>query len=269
MKKLKKSYKKVKKKLGAIDLSVIDSAASDLARKQADAALVEALADTGLTDKQIKKIRKKVRNSIDLSGISARQIKEVKDAVNALAGAPDLKTPSVDWDQKEAKKILKKMDKQVDILLSHSGRLLEMSREAEKLGGMLSEMSKGVNELADGGESLYKGIKAFSDGIDALDKGAAQLKKGSGRLKSAGNEMVDGMDELRDNVRDMADGLKEFRDEDMDDLTDLSGPELKRIVNTIRALRKNDIRYENFSGILPGKTGEVRFLIETEEIDTE
>lgn len=265
VKKMKKSYKKAKKALKEIDLQSIDSKATSLARKQAAAAVGNALADSGLSKKQIKKIKKKVRNSIDLSGVSDEQAAKVTKAIDRLS-APKVSVPEISWDREKAQKLLKKMNKQMDIIISYSDALLGMTKQAAALGKTLSGLSEGVNALSKGSDDLATGVKAFCKGVNAIDTGASQLKSGSKQLKKAGGKMVDGMGELKDGVKEMSDGLNDFKEDGLEDLKKTAGPEMKRIVNTIKALKESDTGYFNYSGILPGKTGEVRFLIETEEI---
>ena len=59
---------------------------------------------------------------------------------------------------------------------------------------------------------------------------------------------------------------EEFDEEGIQKLADLAGEDLQNLVDRIRALKEADGRYINFGGILPGKTGSVRFIIETDEI---
>ena len=136
VKKMKKSYKKAKKTLKEIDLQSIDSKATSLARKQAAAAVGNALADSGLSKKQIKKIKKKVKNSIDLSGVSDEQAAKVTKAIDRLS-APKISVPEISWDKEKAQKLLKKMNKQMDIIISYSDALLGMTKQAAALGKTL------------------------------------------------------------------------------------------------------------------------------------
>ncbi len=265
VKKMKKSHKKAKKTLAEIDLKSIESDAESLAKKQAAAAVGDALADSGLSKKQIKKIKKKVKNSIDLSGVSDAQAAKLKKAADQLS-VPKISVPAISWDKEKAQKLLKKMNKQMTIIISCSDGLLGMAKQAAALGQTLSGLSEGVNALSEGSDQLASGVKAFCEGIEAIDTGTAQLKTGSGQLASAGGKMSDGMGELKDGVKEMSDGLNDFKEDGLEDLKKTAGPEMKRIVNTIKALNESDNGYFNYSGILPGKTGEVRFLIETEEI---
>ena len=265
VKKMKKSYKKARKMLNEIDLSSIDSEATSLARKQAAAAVEDALADSGLSEKKIKKIKKKVKKSIDLTGVSDEASVRIQEAASKLY-APDVDVPKISWDKEEAQKLLKKMNQQMEIILSCSDALLGMSKQAAGLGQTLSGLAEGVKALSDGSDELASGVKAFCEGIDAIDTGAAQLKSGSGSLADAGGKLTDGMGEMKDGVKEMKDGLTEFKEDGLEDLKKTAGPEFKRIINTMRALKESDLAYDNYSGLLPGKTGEVRFLIETEEI---
>ena len=56
------------------------------------------------------------------------------------------------------------------------------------------------------------------------------------------------------------------RDPDYQELKKLAGDDLENIITRVRALKKADEQYNNFSGLEKGKTGSVRFIVETDEI---
>ena len=49
----------------------------------------------------------------------------------------------------------------------------------------------------------------------------------------------------------------------------MTGTDLTSLANRIRALKKADDRYDNYGGICEGASGNVRFIIETDEIKAE
>ena len=57
-------------------------------------------------------------------------------------------------------------------------------------------------------------------------------------------------------------GLHTFQEE-------LTGPEYMEVIRRVKAARDAEHRYNNFSGILDGQKGSVRFVIETDEIGTD
>lgn len=123
-----------------------------------------------------------------------------------------------------------------------------------------------IAQLAEGSAQLTKGVKTFNQGVGKLYEGAQDLNEGVGELKDAGTDLKDGYSELHDGMGSLEDGVREFDEEGIQKLTDLADEELRDVVNRFRAVQEADGRYINFGGILPGKTGSVRFIIETEEI---
>ena len=67
-------------------------------------------------------------------------------------------------------------------------------------------------------------------------------------------------------VMGQLDGMKEFDKEGIQELKKLAGDDLENIITRVRALKKADEQYNNFSGLEKGKTGSVRFIVETDEI---
>lgn len=144
-----------------------------------------------------------------------------------------------------------------------------LSAYAEALGesaGAAATYEDLIAQLAEGSAQLAEGVKAFNTGIGKLYEGSQDLNEGVGELKDAGTELKDGYDELYDGMNSLKDGVKEFDEEGIQELTDLADEDLQEVVNRFRAVQEADGRYINFGGILPGKTGSVRFIIETEEI---
>ena len=149
------------------------------------------------------------------------------------------------------------------MLQAYAGSLTETMEAAATAQG---ELGKAVGQLAEGSKQLTQGMDAFNEGIHELYKGTEALDSGTGKIQDAGQELRDGYDELIDGVGEFRDGVKEFDEEGIQKLADMAGENLQNLVNRIRALKEADGRYINFGGILPGKTGSVRFIIETDEI---
>ena len=67
-------------------------------------------------------------------------------------------------------------------------------------------------------------------------------------------------------IGQLADGLQEFDREAADELAKNAGDALKERIAKIKGLREADLSYDNFAGLADGRTGSVRFIIETDEI---
>ena len=74
---------------------------------------------------------------------------------------------------------------------------------------------------------------------------------------------------LIEGVQALSDGVKTFDEDGIQELSDLTGTDLTNLANRIRALKKADGRYDNYGGICEGASGNVRFIIETDEIKAE
>ncbi|MCM1111959.1 MAG: hypothetical protein NC399_01760 [Muribaculum sp.] len=130
----------------------------------------------------------------------------------------------------------------------------------------MKQMADSVAQLAEGSAKLTEGIKTFNKGIGKLYEGAESLNDGVGELKEAGTKLQNGYQELTDGVETFADGVKKFDKEGIQELAELADEDLENLVKRLRAVKEADGRYINYGGILPGKTGSVQFIIETEEI---
>ncbi len=155
------------------------------------------------------------------------------------------------------------LKQEMAMLQAYAGTLTETMTAAAKAQG---ELGKIVGQLAEGSKQLTQGLQAFNEGIHKLYEGTEALDDGTGKIQDAGKELRDGYDELIDGVGEFRDGVKKFDEEGIQKLADLAGEDLQNLVDRVRALKEADGSYINFGGIAPGKTGSVRFIIETEEI---
>lgn len=67
-------------------------------------------------------------------------------------------------------------------------------------------------------------------------------------------------------IRELRDGVRDFKEDGIDELTRLGGSDFRNVINRLRAVKEADDSYDNFAGLAEGKTGSVRFIVETEEI---
>lgn len=155
------------------------------------------------------------------------------------------------------------LKQEMAMLQAYAGTLTETMTAAAKTQG---ELGKVVGQLAEGSKQLTQGLQTFNEGIHKLYEGTEALDDGTGKIQDAGKELRDGYDELIDGVGEFRDGVKKFDEEGIQKLADLAGEDLQNLVDRVQALKEADGSYINFGGILPGKTGSVRFIIETEEI---
>lgn len=166
---------------------------------------------------------------------------------------------SVSSGDAQAQEAIAALKADMAVLSAYMGALSESA-------GAMTGYADLIAQLAEGSAQLTEGVKSFNTGVGKLYEGSQDLNEGVGELKDAGTELKDGYDELYDGMDSLQDGVKEFDEEGIQEITDLADEDLQDVVNRFRAVQEADGRYINFGGILPGKTGSVRFIIETEEI---
>lgn len=269
-----KSYKEsvqqktseAKDALDAVDLSEAEKKAESEAKEQAAKAVKEALAGTELTDDQKAEIQSKVRDSISISGTTDAASGKIADAKDVLKDMPSLEIPDFSVDTEEIMTLVDDMQKQIQVLGQYSEVLSNLGTQMSGLSGTLEQLKSGVSSLASGSGQLTKGVQALNDGIEQLYQGSVALNDGTGQLITAGNAISKGFDGLSEGTDALSDGMKEFDKEGIQELKKLAGDDLENIITRIRALKKADEQYNNFSGLEKGKSGSVRFIVETDEI---
>ena len=133
-------------------------------------------------------------------------------------------------------------------------------------GELQSQLATSVAALAAGSKQLTEGLTAYTAGVSALYEGTTKVVEGGTTLCTAGGELYDGFGEALDGVKELRDGVRDFKDDGIAELTKLGGADFRNVINRLRAVKEADDGYDNFAGLAEGKTGSVRFIVETEEI---
>ena len=236
------------------------------AKEQASKAVKEALAGTDLTDDQKAEIQSKVKDSISISDTTDTASGKIAEAKDALKDMPDLEIPEFSLGTDTITVLVEDMQKQLQVLGQYSEALSNLGTQMSGLSGTLEQLKSGVSSLASGSGQLTEGVQALNDGIEQLYQGSVALNDGTGQLITAGNAISKGFDGLSEGTDALSDGMKEFDKEGIQELKKLVGDDLENIITRVRALKKADEQYNNFSGLEKGKTGSVRFIVETDEI---
>lgn len=226
----------------------------------------EALAGTDLTDDQKAEIQSKVKDSISISDTTDTASGKIAEAKDALKDMPDLEIPEFSLGTDTITALVEDMQKQLQVLGQYSEALSNLGTQMSGLSGTLEQLKSGVSSLASGSGQLTEGVQALNDGIEQLYQGSVALNDGTGQLITAGNAISKGFDGLSEGTDALSDGMKEFDKEGIQELKKLVGDDLENIITRVRALKKADEQYNNFSGLEKGKTGSVRFIVETDEI---
>lgn len=130
----------------------------------------------------------------------------------------------------------------------------------------LAAVQPTVEALAAGSKQLTTGLTAYTTGVSQLYAGTEKVVDGGTTLCTAGGELYDAFGEALDGVRELRDGVRDFKEDGIDELTRLGGSDFRNVINRLRAVKEADDGYDNFAGLAEGKTGTVRFIVETEEI---
>ena len=159
---------------------------------------------------------------------------------------------------------------------SLSSGLDAMTQGAATLTGNSSALVKGASsvdtgtgKLVAGSDQLVTGVKAYAQGVNAAATGIQSLSSGMNKLDSAGGQLTSGIDKLATGSDTLTKGLKTFNDDGISKLSDLAGDDLDSVINHFKAVKKADKRYKSFGGIKKNAEGSVKFVIETDPIETE
>lgn len=239
-----------------LDLPIIelnlDTMAQLLQDMKKQAAVLEKFAEstgelTGMTDKIPALI----------AGVG-----KLNDGVNALA--------------KNNSSITGGMKQLSDGLNTLSSGLTTMQKGAKQLTGKNDELTggasavdQGVGKLQSGGSTMKKGMETYLGGVHSAYEGSDQLADGTAKLKGAGSLLTAGIDKLAEGSGTLRDGMQEFDEEGIQKISDLAGDDLQTVINHFKAVKKADKNYSSFSGKQKDSKGSVRFIWETEAIETE
>ena len=141
-----------------------------------------------------------------------------------------------------------------------------LSDASSSAGALQSQLATSVAQLAEGSRQLTTGLTAYTAGVSALYEGTTKVVEGGTTLCTAGGELYEGFGEALDGVKELRDGVRDFKDDGIAELTKLGGADFRNVINRLRAVKEADDGYDNFAGLAEGKTGSVRFIVETEEI---
>ena len=147
-----------------------------------------------------------------------------------------------------------------------------ISSAAEPLGELtlgMERLKDGVKKLSQGSMELNSGLVLFEDALRKTAEGSGALSSAFREVSAAGGELGSAYGILTDGMNEFADGVAKFDEEGIQSLAELAGPEYLEVIRRVRAARDAEHRYDNFSGILDGQKGSVRFMIETEEISAQ
>ncbi len=131
----------------------------------------------------------------------------------------------------------------------------------------LQTYTKGVSDAAAGAAALKSGSSDLKAGAQKLCSGAQELNNGILTLKESVPALIEGVTQLRDGALQLSDGLKQFNSEGIQKLVGAIDGDLGGLIERLKATVSVSQRYNNFSGIESGMSGQVRFIYRTEGIE--
>lgn len=129
-----------------------------------------------------------------------------------------------------------------------------------------AQLSTGLDQLASGSDELAQGADAYIKAVRQASQGADALAKGSAELDDASAALYSGLAELHDGAEALHNGAQEFSDKVEDELSDDLGSGLQDVVRRLKAMQQAGKAYQSFAGLADGMTGNVKFIVETAEI---
>lgn len=129
-----------------------------------------------------------------------------------------------------------------------------------------AQLSTGLDQLASGSDELAQGADAYIKAVGQASQGADVLAKGSAELDDASAALYSGLAELHDGAEALHNGVQEFSDKVEDELSDDLGSGLQDVVRRLKAMQQAGKAYQSFTGLADGMTGNVKFIVETAEI---
>lgn len=194
-------------------------------------------------------------------------IKEARDEVPDME-MPDLST--LDPAQLEAlSATMQEMQGALGVIGEYAQGMSTVQDSLEQLAQGMEQMKTGVTALSQGSRGLTEGLTQFETAIGTAAEGSSQLNTALSQVSAAGGKLGSAYWQLVDGMNAFADGVSEFDEEGIQSLAELTGPEYMEVIRRVKAARDAEHRYNNFSGILDGQKGSVRFVIETDEIGTD
>lgn len=264
--------------LTGTDLSGLEQSAAQQAREQAGAAAADAVRQTlegsGLSEEIIDNTAESARSAaaagIDLSGIAADTQGQIaasaEQASASLDTIPSLEVPQIQAETGDISATIADMQKQLEILSGAAQGISGLETHMGQLEASLGKLKESVSGLTQGSKALADGVSAYTEAVSGISEGVSALCEGYDSFTSGGQALSEGYSSMLSGIGQLADGLQEFDRVAADELAKNAGDDLKERIEKIKSLRKADLAYDNFAGLAEGRTGSVRFIIETDEI---
>ena len=131
--------------------------------------------------------------------------------------------------------------------------------------GKISEL-KTITDTLYGVLTGHGAIQSYLEKVEKMTEGLDGQIPEDFDLGAVLQELMDAGTTLNKGLHKLEDGNAAFRD-GIAELADVGGWKLRRLTRELDAMRSADLAYCNFGGIADGRSGSVRFIIETDSIE--
>lgn len=204
------------------------------------------------------------------------QLNTLKDGANGVAsGVSELQTGLKEF-KKEGNTLVtgaEKLNSSMAELVSGIDKLkagsVQIEDGAVKLAGGVSELYDAVkNQLQPGVSTLYDGANLLATSVNKLYEGTKTTSKDVNTLLEGTDKLASGIDELSTGADTLNTGLKQYGDA-INKVSDFTNGDLMEITEKIKSTISLAKEYRIYSDAVEGKSTSVKFIYETEGIETE
>ena len=255
-----------KSKLDKINVTDLETEASNQAKEKAKNAVNTAISETEASTK--KNVMDRLKETESYKSLTSEQQEELENAVNTASGtssSAEKECDSMNISLTNASGAKTAIDQAVNALAEVKAMQVDTTTAQKALADLVTQFTALSNSLSDMPDMAEIGGKLQS-AISQLAQGAATLSIGTSQLSSVGTRLNTGAGTLAQGASLLEAGMKTFDEEGIEKLGELAGDDLANVLNHFKAVKEAEKTYTNYGGIREGASGSVKFIVETAEI---
>lgn len=255
-----------KSKLDKINVTDLETEASNQAKEKAKNAVNTAISETEASTK--KNVMDHLKETDSYKSLTSEQQEELEKAVNTASGtssSAEKECDSMNISLTNASGAKTAIDQAVNALAEVKAMQVDTTTAQKALADLVTQFTALSDSLSDMPDMAEIGGKLQS-AISQLAQGAATLSTGTSQLSSVGTQLNTGAGTLAQGASLLEAGMKTFDEEGIEKLGDLAGDDLANVLNHFKAVKEAEKTYTNYGGIREGASGSVKFIVETAEI---
>ena len=263
---ISKNVTTAKSKLDEINVTDLETEASNQAKEKAKNAVNKAISETQASTK--KDVMDRLKETESYKSLTSEQQEELEKAVNTASGtssSAEKECDSMNISLTNASGAKTAIDQAVNALAEVKAMQVDTTTAQKALADLVTQFTALSNSLSDMPDMAEIGGKLQS-AISQLAQGAAALGTGTSQLSSVGTQLNTGAGTLAQGASLLEAGMKTFDEEGIEKLGDLAGDDLANVLNHFKAVKEAEKTYINYGGIREGASGSVKFIVETAEI---